>query len=97
MRTEGEAEKRLYEIIAGQLEMKINSGELSDGSRLPSERELAVTFNASRSSVREALLSLQSAGLITLNDRSRAKVTRMRAPAFFDQLSSAARTLTASQ
>lgn len=46
------------------IDQKIRSGELSDGMRLPPERELAKTFGASRSSVRDALSVLQAEGLL---------------------------------
>jgi len=64
-----------------------------DGSRLPSERELAETFGASRTSIREALLSLQSSGLISVRQRARARVTQLNNDAFFNQLSGAAQSL----
>ena len=85
--------RRIYQVIALKLTEKINSGELSDGSLLPSERELAETFGASRTAVREALLSLQSSGLISVRERARARVTQLNNPAFFNQLSGAAQTL----
>lgn len=85
--------QRLYQEIAAQLARKINAEELADGALLPSERELAEMFDASRTSVREALLSLQSSGLISMRQKARARVTRMNNPAFFSQLSGAAQTL----
>jgi GntR family transcriptional regulator, sialic acid-inducible nan operon repressor len=88
-------QQRIYQNIAMQLAQKINTGELADGSLLPSERELAEMFGASRTSVREALLSLQSSGLICVRDRARARVTRLQDPAFFKQLTAAAQTLLA--
>src|SRR6266478_8197902 len=87
--------RRIYQEIALKLAEKINAGELPDGSRLPSERELAETFGASRTSIREALLSLQSSGLISVRQKARARVTRLNNPAFFNQLSGAAQTLLA--
>lgn len=86
-------QRRVYEDIALALTQKINDGEFSDGSLLPSERALAETFKVSRTSIREALLSLQAAGLISGRQRARARVTQMSNPAFFNQLSVAARTL----
>jgi DNA-binding FadR family transcriptional regulator len=86
---------RVYQSIAAKLTEQINSGELPDGSLLPSERELAETFGASRTSIREALLSLQSSGLISVRQRARARVTQLNNPAFFNQLSAAAQTLLA--
>jgi GntR family transcriptional regulator, sialic acid-inducible nan operon repressor len=88
-------QRRIYQDIALKLAEKINSGELADGTLLPSERELAETFDASRTSVREALLSLQSSGLISLRQRARARVTQLSNSAFFNQLSGAAQSLLA--
>ncbi|SPL89060.1 Transcriptional regulator, GntR family [[Actinomadura] parvosata subsp. kistnae] len=47
-----------------QVEEAIESGALSPGERLPSERELMVQFSVSRSTVREALRVLQARGLV---------------------------------
>ena len=55
---------RLYRQIAGQIAMLIDSGEFATGSRLPPERELAVLLGVSRTSVREALISLEIAGRV---------------------------------
>jgi GntR family transcriptional regulator, transcriptional repressor for pyruvate dehydrogenase complex len=44
----------------------ILSGELSEGSRLPSERRLAADLKVSRSSLREALASLELLGLVRI-------------------------------
>lgn len=55
---------RLYRKIAGQIAALIDSGEFSAGSRLPPERELSVLLGVSRTSVREALISLEIAGRV---------------------------------
>ncbi len=55
---------RLSEQVALQLQQEILSGQIPFGSRLPTERELAVQFRVSRPSIREALSVLQSRGLI---------------------------------
>jgi GntR family transcriptional regulator, uxu operon transcriptional repressor len=55
---------RLYRQIAGQIESLIDSGEFTPGSRLPPERELATLLGVSRTSVREALISLEIAGRV---------------------------------
>ena len=89
------SDRRIYEDIALKLTEQINAGELVDGSLLPSERELAEMFGASRTSVREALLSLQASGLISVRQRARARVTQLNNPAFFNQLSGSAQTLLA--
>lgn len=55
---------RAYQRVAEQIEERILSGELPPGSRLPGERELIGQFGVGRSTVREALRVLQSAGLV---------------------------------
>ena len=56
--------KRLYRQIADQLAHLIASGEFAVGSRLPAERELAASLGVSRTSVREAIISLEMSGLV---------------------------------
>ncbi len=55
---------RLYRQIAGQIASLIDSGEFAAGARLPPERELAALLGVSRTSVREALISLEIAGRV---------------------------------
>ncbi len=55
---------RLYRQIAAQLSSLIASGELGEGSRLPSERDLALQLGVSRPSVREALIALEVQGKV---------------------------------
>jgi GntR family transcriptional regulator, transcriptional repressor for pyruvate dehydrogenase complex len=50
--------------VARRIESMISSGDLSRGTRLPSQRELSTDFGVSRASVREALLILEAAGTI---------------------------------
>ena len=56
--------KRLYRQIADQIAALIARGEFPPGSRLPAERELAVSLGVSRTSVREAIISLEMSGLV---------------------------------
>src|SRR3982751_6644350 len=56
--------KRLYRQIADQLAQLIAKGEFPSGARLPAERELAVSLGVSRTSVREAIISLEMSGLV---------------------------------
>ena len=56
--------KRLYRQIADQIAQLIASGEFPPGSRLPAERELAVSLGVSRTSVREAIISLEMSHLV---------------------------------
>jgi GntR family uxuAB operon transcriptional repressor len=55
---------RLYRQIAGQIAALIENGEYAVGARLPAERELATLLGVSRTSVREAIISLEIAGLV---------------------------------
>jgi GntR family transcriptional repressor for pyruvate dehydrogenase complex len=55
---------RLYEQIVQQIEGSILKGELSEGSQLPAERDLAKQFGVSRTAVREAIKALQEKGLV---------------------------------
>ncbi|MTI65786.1 MAG: FadR family transcriptional regulator [Firmicutes bacterium] len=56
--------KKVYEHVIEQIQNMIIDGVLKQGDRLPSERELASQLNVSRTSIREALRSLQIIGLI---------------------------------
>ena len=62
---------RAYEQLADVLRERIQAGSLREGDRLPSEVALATQAGVSRSTVREALRTLQEAGLI---ERSSPKV-----------------------
>lgn len=55
---------RPYEQIVRQIQEAIRDGGLSEGDRLPTERELAETFGVSRSVVREAIKVLSAQGLV---------------------------------
>ncbi|TWC71236.1 FadR/GntR family transcriptional regulator [Herbaspirillum sp. SJZ099] len=56
--------QRLYRQIGDQLRKLIVDGEFPVGSRLPSERDLAVQLGVSRPSLREALIALEVEGYI---------------------------------
>lgn len=57
---------RLYRQIAAQLSNLIATGEFPEGSRLPSERDLAEQLGVSRPSVREALIALEVQGKVVV-------------------------------
>lgn len=57
---------RAFEEIASQIRDELAAGRLKVGSRLPSERALSEQFGVSRNTLREALRSLEHAGLIRL-------------------------------
>lgn len=52
------------QAMAKRLQDMIRSGELKVGERIPSQRVLAERFNVSRPTLREALLTLETLGLI---------------------------------
>lgn len=73
---------RTFEEVSKQIRGAIASGQIKPGDRLPGERELAEVFVVSRSAVREALRTLESAGLIELRKgRNGGAVVRVGDPA----------------
>jgi GntR family transcriptional regulator, transcriptional repressor for pyruvate dehydrogenase complex len=56
--------KRAYEDIVHQVRTLIEDGKLKRGDQLPSERELTETFKVSRTTVREAIRTLESMKLL---------------------------------
>lgn len=66
---------RLFEQAVEQIKHLILNGQLRPGDKLPSELELSQLLNVSRSSVREALRSLESNGLIQVRSGAGAFVT----------------------
>ncbi len=57
---------KLYAQIVEQIQGRIERGELRAGDRLLPERELAASFGASRTAVREALKTLAQMGLVDM-------------------------------
>ena len=57
---------RASDDITAQIRAEVSSGRLKPGARLPPERELAERFGVSRNTLREALRSLEHAGLLQL-------------------------------
>ncbi|HCF85046.1 MAG TPA: hypothetical protein DEV72_07590, partial [Ktedonobacter sp.] len=57
---------KVFEQVANQIEKRILSGELRSGDRLPTERDLAEQFHASRTAVREAMKILAQKGLVDM-------------------------------
>jgi len=58
--------RRVFEEICDRIRDELSVGRLAPGDRLPAERELARQFEASRTAVREAMRSLENAGIIEL-------------------------------
>jgi GntR family transcriptional regulator len=75
-----------HAAIAAALREQIESGALAPGSALASESELSVQFSVSRGTVRQALASMRSAGLITGGRGRRPVVSRSALAQSFDQM-----------
>lgn len=59
--------QRAFEIVCERIRDLVASGRLKKGDKLPPERELAKQLGVSRLAIREALRSLENAGLIVLH------------------------------
>jgi DNA-binding FadR family transcriptional regulator len=58
--------RRLFEDICTQIRAQLEAGILQPGDKLPAERQLAAQFQVSRAAVREALITLENAGIVEL-------------------------------
>jgi GntR family transcriptional repressor for pyruvate dehydrogenase complex len=56
--------RKAYEQVAHAIRDQVFSGGLAEGERLPSEREMAERFGVSRVVVREAIRTLELAGIL---------------------------------
>jgi GntR family transcriptional regulator, transcriptional repressor for pyruvate dehydrogenase complex len=63
--------RRIFEEICDSIREKLVSGELKAGDRLPSERELSEMLDVSRTALREAIRSLEIAGIVELRKGSK--------------------------
>lgn len=77
---------KLADRVAAELSQGIGAGRWPVGARLPGERELARAFGTSRVTVREAIRSLESRGVLDVQGRSGAYV---RSPSSTDHVSRA--------
>jgi len=66
--------KKLFEQVAAHLEGQILDGHLKPGEQLPTERDLQSRFGVGRPAIREALITLQRAGLVEISNGARARV-----------------------
>jgi len=60
--------RRLYEQIAEQIGQLVRSSEIKPGDKLPSESTLARQLGVSRPSVREAMIALETAGIVEVKN-----------------------------
>jgi DNA-binding FadR family transcriptional regulator len=66
---------RLYERVAQDIGEKIAAGDYVVGQRLPAERHLALAYEVSRPTVREAIIALELDGLVEVRQGSGVYVT----------------------
>ncbi|MEA2698933.1 MAG: hypothetical protein QOI66_3204, partial [Myxococcales bacterium] len=69
--------RRLYRQIAEQIRDLLASGQYALGARLPPERDMAAQLKVSRTSVREAIIALELAGLVEVRIGSGIYVSRV--------------------
>lgn len=62
--------RRLYEQVADRIKALIEAEGLTNGARLPAERDLATQLGVSRPSLREALIALEIDGRIEIRSGS---------------------------
>ena len=83
--------RKRFEEVAEHIELQIFSGRLPEGAKLPSERELMERFGVGRSTVREAMFSLQRKGLLLIRPGAAARVSKPTPQTLVSDLSGAAR------
>ncbi|WP_412776492.1 FadR/GntR family transcriptional regulator [Thalassospira lucentensis] len=73
-------ERRLYRSVADAIEVEIHAGTYPPGSKLPTERDLSAKIGVSRTTVREALIALEIAGLIRIRMGAGVFVNKLETP-----------------
>lgn len=72
--------QKLYELVAERILDDLSQGVLKPGDPLPAERNLAEQYAVGRSSIREALRTLESRGVIETAGRGTFALARDRKP-----------------
>lgn len=72
--------ERLSETVAADLLARITRGEYRAGDQLPSEQLLMAEYSVGRNTVREAMQSLRTLGLVDIRPRLGARVLGQAAP-----------------
>jgi DNA-binding FadR family transcriptional regulator len=85
--------RKLSAEVRERLLAWLSGGEIQPGDRLPSERELMARFGVGRPAIREALQSLESAGLIEISHGERARVAAVDAHAVIAKIGDSAKQL----
>ncbi len=70
--------KAISESVAEQLRLAILRGEVAVGERLPPERKLAPALGTNRNTLREAIRSLETQGLVTVRQGDGVRVADFR-------------------
>lgn len=83
--------RKLYHEVLERLLQRIHSGEFAPGAHLPSERELMEFYGVGRPAIREALQSLERAGIVSISHGERARIVVPSAEALIGQIASGAR------
>lgn len=89
--------QKLSDQVFDRLWAMVQSGELSPGDTVPSERALMERFGVGRPAVREALQSMANKGLISISHGERSKVNKLTAGIAFDQVDAIAKLLLSSE
>lgn len=78
--------RKLADDVRERLSGMIESGELSPGDVLPSEREMMDSLGVGRPAIREAMQALERAGLIQIRHGERARVAEPSMGRLIDQM-----------
>jgi GntR family histidine utilization transcriptional repressor len=73
------APKALYQVIRGDIEAKITSGDWAPGHKVPFEHELMRTYGCSRMTVNKVISALAESGLVVRRRKAGSFVSRPRA------------------
>jgi len=81
--------KKLFQEIVERIQQSIRQGDLKPGDQLPTERDLTQQLNVSRTSVREALLTLEIMGYIEIKQSKGAFVREVKLEDIIEPITSA--------
>jgi GntR family uxuAB operon transcriptional repressor len=76
MTTAPDKDRRFYQTVGQALIERIMAGEFNAVERLPSERELAASYDVGRAVIRDALVMLEVKGIVEVRQGSGIYVTR---------------------
>jgi DNA-binding FadR family transcriptional regulator len=85
--------RKLAQAVEQRLLERIRAGEFPPADRLPSERALMAHYKVGRPAIREALQSLERAGIVTITHGERARVAIPTAETLIQQIGGATRHL----